>query len=77
MSAHCNCAHGCSRAPRVNGVCLACLGGWHSDICPEFTPPTPVPVNGRLRGLPLTLTDCGRCGFEFADHRRPSLRSKA
>ena len=69
MPTHCNCAHGCSRALRANGICLACLGGWHSDICEGFIPPTPQPVNGRLRNYRLAATDCGRCGFEFAEHR--------
>jgi hypothetical protein len=70
MPKHCECAHGCTRAPLINWLCLPCVGGWHSEVCSEFSAPVPGPRNVRLRGLMLALTDCGRCGFTQAEHAR-------
>jgi hypothetical protein len=67
-SDYCACIHSCSRKVKdqvFSKLCFACVGGWHSMICHEFTSEV---ANYRLKDVPLTSVDCGRCGFEYAEH---------
>lgn len=64
----CACIHSCQRKVKdqaFSKLCLACVGGWHSMICDQFS--TEV-ANYRLKNAPRTPIDCGHCGFELAEH---------
>ena len=65
----CPCVHGCQRKVKdqaFSKLCFACVGGWHSMICDQFSSKV---TNYRLKNAPLTPIDCGCCGFELIEHQ--------